>query len=477
MKKIFVLFFFLTSCAYLPPVGENYKKPESVMPSVWNNSPKTVFEKIEQQWWKNFHDPILNQIIEIAIKNNYDYKIAQSRVMEARANVALKDSDYAPKITGTTSASRRNTFINPINPDQHMIFNLFTAGFDATWELDLFGSTYRASKAAEALFEASDDAKNYVLISLIAEVVKNYSDLRASQNQLFFSKQINAIYQDIFEISQNKKAAGLLSDIDLAAVETDTISSEKDLADAEARVALALYNLEFLLGKRPGEMKNFFGEIGEVPLLEKNIFATAPAAILQNRPDIRQAEREFASAFEMKNYSIAEIFPKISLSGFLGFYNTKPNRLVRSNSRVFSSGAQIDVPLLNLGVFAGIKISEERKKQALLTYEEKINQALVDVESSMVNFSKEKKKFSLSLRGFEIYKTVNELNQKRYNQGLISDIELLKSRAEFLRRSQLLNDSKFELSSKTAALYKSLGGGWNVEEKTSEKLNKKPKKK
>jgi NodT family efflux transporter outer membrane factor (OMF) lipoprotein len=463
---LLIIILAFASCKYLPPIGEKYQKPDTKMPNHWDSvkkGDKYLFGKIEQNWWKNFHDPILNQLIELAVKNNYDFKIVQSQVLEARANLISATSDLAPKISASGSASRKNNYISPLAPNNHMLFNLFTAGFDATWELDLFGANYRLRQSAKASFEAYKEAANYALVSLIAEIVRNYSDLRAAQNQMFLQQKIKVSYEEILQLNEAKESAGLLSNISVGPIKIMALNARSDLADSEAKLTVALYNLEFLSGKRPGEMKNFLGEIREVPVLQKALMADAPISLLRNRPDIRQAERELASATELQGYALAQIFPKISLSGFFGFYNTKSGNLLKPSSQVFSSGANLSMPVLNFGgVIAGIKTADERKKQALVTYEKKVNQALLDVESALINFVKEDEKLTLNFKTNKINKMLTDLSLKKQNQGMISYLDYLQSKIELLQSEQKLNSARHDFTEKTIALYKALGGGWEV---------------
>ena len=461
MRFFFPLIFLLISaCGFVPPVGEKYKKPETKMPKAWNSG-ENNFAKIEQDWWKNFDDPILNQAIAIAIENNYDFKIAQSRVLEARSNVTSETSKLGPKVSASAGASRQNNYIIPIAPKSRKIYDLFTAGFDASWELDLFGGNYRSRQAAKALLEASNEAKNYILVSLIAEVVKNYSDLRAAQKKLFLQKEIENSYSEIVELNEQKKLVGLLSEIDFGRLKIAMLNSKSDLADAEAQNIVALYNLEELLGKKPGTMKEFFGDAAEVPTLRKKIIIDAPVSLLENRPDIKQAEHELAASVELKGYALAQLFPKISLSGFLGFYSTKSGSLIQPSSRAFSSGTKVTMPILDFGgVWAGKKIADQRKKQALLSYEEKVNKALMDVESSFANFAAEDKKLIIHSESFKISTMINDLNYQRYENGIISYVEYLQSKIDKLKAEQKLTAVKADFVNKTVAVYKSLGGGW-----------------
>jgi NodT family efflux transporter outer membrane factor (OMF) lipoprotein len=456
-----------TSCSFIPPVGENYEKPKTEMPQKWaslKNQDQSHFVAIETKWWRNFDDPILDLLIEIALKNNYDFQIAQSRVLEARANISEKTSNMLPKVNARANGTRMNNFFNPVNPNRRPIINFFTAGFDASWEIDLFGGNYRARQAAKALFEASDEEKNYIAISLIAEVVKNYANLRNAQNQLFLQKQINQSYQEITQLNEEKKLVGLISEIDFGRIKIEMLNNLENLASAEADNEISLYNLELLLAKKPGEMKNFLGDFGEIPIIRKDIIISAPLDLLRNRPDIKQAERQLESSVAMKGYALAQVFPKISLTSFLGFINTKSGSLFNSPSRSFSLGGGVTTPILNFGgLSAGLKISDQRKKQALLNYEAKVNQALADVEISMVNFVKEDEKLLLNLQSFEIYEMIVKLDKERSDKGIISYVEFLRSKIDFLQSKQKLNQTKFAFSEKTVALYKALGGGWSEE--------------
>lgn len=471
----------LTSCGFWP-VGPDYKKPKTQLPKNWQatqnikSSEKeqiSNFEKSEYDWWKNFQDPILDKIVKIAIAQNYDYQIAQSRVMEARANVLSANSDLGPKGSLKASGSRGNNYFNFFSPkSKNKIVDFFSTGFDVSWELDLFGANYRSRQAAKALNEASDDAKNYILISLIAEVVKNYAEVRASQNDLLIEQKIAKYYEEISNLNKDRNNVGILSDIDFGHIRINRINSEINLAEAKSRSKIAIHNLEILLGQRPNSMQKILSEVNPVPILRNPAIVEAPLSILRNRPDIRQAERELEAATALKGVAIAQVFPKVSLTGFLGFNNTRPGNVLQSSSKVFSTGAQASMPVLNFGgIVAGYRISEEHRKQALLNYKSKINQALSDVETSLINFSKEEEKLDLSQEKFEISQIISHLNKERYKKGIILYANYLMAEIEFLQTSKSLNQAKLDFSEKTISLYKSLGGGWqNLEEKQLSKL-------
>ncbi len=451
-------------------VGENYKAPEITLKNSWINQKisenKEGFVASEISWWKNFNDPILEQIVVIALENNYSYQTAQSKVFEARANVDLKNSDLLPKASASLNPSRRNNFFNPINPANRPIINFFTAGFDASWEIDLFGGNRRAKRAAKNLAEASNEAKNYLAISLIAEIVRSYSNLRLAQNKLMLQKEISNFYQEIFEISQKKAKSGLIGVIDLNNIKIEMLNNQQELSIAEAEAEIALYSLELLLGKGPKEMEELLKKNAKVPLIKQEIIAATPFDVVRNRPDVKQAERELAASVELKGFALAQVFPKISLNGFLGFVGPKQQNLFTKQGQSFSIGNTITMPVLNFGGLSSqIKASEQRKQQALLNYQMAVNQALFDVESSLVAFLKGKEKFDFANQAYQANLQNYQLNEKRYKNGLISHLEFLRLEIALRKAKLELINVRLDFSNKTVALYKALGGGWQLKDK------------
>ncbi|MBU6338656.1 MAG: TolC family protein [Rickettsiales bacterium] len=438
------------------------------MPKEWQAAKETnskkeslkTFEVTEYNWWENFNDPVLNKIVKMAVKGNYDFKIAQSKVIEARANVLNATSDLAPKVDAVASGSRSNHYFNFFG-SKNRIINFFYTGFDASWELDLFGGNYRSRQAAKALYEASNDTKNYILVSLIAEVVTNYSQIKAAQNDIVVEEKILKYCEEILKLSADRNNAGLLDNVDLERVKIDMINSKINLTDTKAKLKVLTGNLELLLGKKPNSMAKLLSESKDVPILNNGVILEAPLAILRNRPDVLSAEKELQAATELKGAAIAAIFPKVSLTSFLGFNSNKSGNVLQSSSQAFSVGGNISMPVLNFGgVIAGYKITKQREKQALLNYKAKVLAALHDTESSLSSFLKEEEKFDLSEEKFLLAKTISDLNKEKYVTGLISYNEYLNNEIDFLKVIKDSTNAKLGFATKTAALYKALGGGW-----------------
>jgi multidrug efflux system outer membrane protein len=461
--KIFFLFLLLTSCV----VGPDYKKPETKVNNYWftkfTESNVTLSNETEEKWWKNFNDPVLDQLVKIAVENNLDLKIATSRIMEARANIDEKTAKLLPQVNATGSATRSSKFVNPISPGTHRPFNIVNAGFDASWELDFFGSAIRAREAAKAIFESNLEAKNAVLISLIGEVARNYMELRNFQNQLELNKKSILALAEILELEESKKEVGLISDVQLEKIKIELANREAELPDLETALNSAALRIEILLTKQPGELRELLKtSYPEFPELNKKLIISAPINLLRNRPDIKQAERDLATATALEGVAIAAMYPKLSLTGFLGFQSNKTGNLLKSTNRVFAVGSGVSMPILDFGsVKANIKASNARKEQAFLNYQSTVLKALEDVENSLTTYVNKSNKMKSITNSAVSSQKILELNKVKNDSGLISEIDLLRAKIDFYQNHIILIQNQTDLNNSIIALYKALGGGWN----------------
>ncbi len=457
---IFTLLFF-TNCKIIPRVGKDYKKPEIAIIENWRGAKLNNAQTKEINWWKNFNDENLEKLITILLERNYSLKIAQSRIIEARANVTIKNSALLPSVSASGYASRGDNYFNPINQNNRPIVNLFNAGFDVNWELDLFGANYRAKEAAKALWQASENEKNYLIVTLIAEFANNYFNFSSVKNQINLQKTINKNYDQLITISKEKQAAGLISEIEFNNFKIKALSSQKELSNLENLQNQYLSNLDFLLGFQPTQSDDLFASDADLPNLKEDFIANLPSKIIANRFDVLKAERELAASVALTGNAFGQIFPKISLTSFFGFFSNSSGSLLKPNSQVFSNQVNFTTPILDFGgVFAGIKTIKEREKQALITYEEAINNALKEVQIAMIDYYKAREELNFLDEIYNSQKLINELNQQRFKEGLIAKFDLINSEISLLqaRQNQLKSQTNFLI--KTAALYKSLGGGF-----------------
>jgi NodT family efflux transporter outer membrane factor (OMF) lipoprotein len=467
--KIILTFFIITACA----VGPDYKKPETKAPGFWSSlgsfftvglDVDIANQKSEKEWWKNFNDPILNALIDEAIANNLDFKIAESKVAEARSNITKETAALFPQVNASGSLSRSSKYFNPLAQTKRKPISLYQAGFDASWEIDLFGGVIRAEEAAKALFESSGEARNSALVSLTAEVAKNYMELRNIQNQIQFNQKIISNLEEIIRLESSRRDAGLISDIEVEKVNLEILDRKSTMLDLETSLNVAEFRIEVLLARQPGELKKLLKpQLMQFPNFNETIILKAPAQILENRPDIRKAERDLAVATALEGVAVSELYPKISLTGFFGFQNLKSGNLLKSASNAFSTGAGVNMPILNFGsVRANIKVFNARKEQAFLEYKSAILKALEDVENALTAYSNQFNKMKYLGSSMSSSQKISGLVEGKYNSGLISKTEFLRSKIDFYQTHIILMQNQTILNNNTIALYKSLGGSWKV---------------
>ena len=463
--KLLFAFLLLTSCV----VGPDYKQPETKLSNSWfskfSKSDINSSNEINQLWWRNFNDPVLDELVEMAIKNNLDLKISNSKIIEARANIDEETAKLLPKVNATGTASRSSKFVNPVSPDVHRPFNVINAGLDASWELDFFGGVIRAREAAKAVFESNVEAKNAVLISVEGEVARNYMQLRNIQNQIELNKKSIIALTEIVELEESRKDVGLISDIDLEKTKIELSNLEAELPDLETAINGAALRIEILLAKQPGELRDLLKPTyPEFPELNKKLIISAPIDLLRNRPDIKQAERDLAAATALEGLAISAMYPKLSLTGFFGFQSNKSGNLLRSTNRVFAVGSSISMPVLDFGsVKANIKVFNARKEQAFFNYQSTVLKALEDVENSLTAYINKSNKIKSISKSAALSQKVLELNKDKKNSGLISKIDLLRAKIDFYQNHIILIQNQTDLNNSIITLYKALGGGWSTQ--------------
>ncbi len=438
-KGFLLVFLLITACKKPLFLGEDYIEPKIETSESWQNNSLNIQENstnkaINKKWWEDFQDSQLNQIIELALKDNHGLNIARSRILESRANVKFKKSELMPKVDATATASRSNNNFNPINPNNHPVFNFFRTGFDASWELDFFGGNYSQKKASEFLFFANQEQEKLATKSLIAEIAKNYLELRFLQNELIVNQSLKDIYQENLDLNKAKNRSGFVDEITLKNLENDILDSESQIVDLEAQIQSKIYNIEVLAGQKIGHLAQDLKQFKSMPKIDNNIFVDLPAEIIANRPDVNIASHEFMATIANKNFAVSQIFPKISIAAFFGFLNTETGNLLKPNSQVFSTSAGVNLPILHFGKLkAGIKIADAQKEQALIKFEETINKAIFDIESAFLNYNNKCKQKDIANDLLQNNHNIVEFQQKKYNAGLISYLGLNESKIQDLQ--------------------------------------------
>jgi outer membrane protein, multidrug efflux system len=448
------------------PVGPDYQPPHQELPASWRETgikeDGVIGSEELEHWWTLFNDPQLDSLIRRATLANLDLQVATSRIAQARAQYLLVRGTILPTADVSGNYSR---FGSGGNPHQ----DLFQVGFDAGWEIDIFGGIRRAVESAQANFAAEKESCNDVLISLQAEVARNYLELRGSQQRLTTAEKNLAAQQKSFELARERQAIGLGTGLDVAQAETLLEFNKAQLPALKESAGQAGYRLDLLLGQLPGSLADELSRRGDLPFPPPLLPGILPSELLRSRPDIRRAERQLAAATADIGVAVAMLFPQFSLTGMVGLQNSNLGNLLSNSSRFWNVGPSINWSLFNGGrVRAGIDLNRARREEAQFTYEKTVLGALSEVESSLLTWKREAEINRSLAAAAAAAQQALKLASGRYRAGLSGMLDLLLSeRALYQAQDQLIVSSQ-RLNVNLVALYKALGGGWKITEDEQE---------
>ena len=445
----------LIACA---PVGPDYQAPDQDLPAGWREASTAdgiaIGSETLENWWPLFNDPQLDSLISRATSANLDLQVAAARILQSSAQYNLARGTTLPTVDasgGYTRAGRGSE-----SPK-----DIFQAGFDAGWELDLFGGARRAVESARARYEAAQENRNDVLISLQAEVARNYLELRGSQQRLTTAEENVEVQRQSFELARARQASGLGTGLDVAQAETLLAFNRAQLPALKDSIGQAGYRIDLLLGLPPGAVADELAARGRLPVPPANLPRIMPSELLRRRPDIRRAERQLAAATADIGVAVARLFPQFSLSGLVGFQSSNLGDLLITSSRYWSVGPSVNWSLFNGGrVRAGIELNQAVRDEAQLNYEKTVLAALSEVERSLLALHREAEINRSLEAATNAAREALTLASGRYRAGLSGMLDLLLSeRALYQAQDQLLSSSQ-QLNTNLVALFKALGGGW-----------------
>lgn len=454
MTALAVVSLLLSGCA---AAGKDYSKPAFDFPGLWHASdaktlPGQVPNKIRHPaeksgaWWHSFNDDTLSALVYKALANNQNRKIAEARILETRASRQSTASTLYPQAGINGTASRGNVATQ--SPA-----SLYQAGFDASYEVDLFGGNKRGVEAADAGIQASEAAYRNISLALTAEVAREYVGFRQLQNLLDLTRKTVASQQKLYDITRAKKAGGIVSDFDVTQSQTLLKTTNARIPEIERQLEASGTRLSILLGEAPGAVNVSLKEMKPVPVAKSLVALDAPAEVIARRPDIQAAERNLAAATALTGAAISEMYPKITLSALFGIQNTS----LSGGAGIWSLGSSLFTPLLNFGRIEGqIKASEARQAQAFHAYRQTVIEALGEVETALSSINRENQtRLALQEAADSAGKTV-EKSRLRYQSGVSDFTEVLQSEQQLYEINSNLVASKAKISQYMIALYKAL---------------------
>ena len=459
----------LAACA----VGPDYEAPSSTLPSDWNEKQSPLDPSTSKivpgavpavEWWKTFKDAELTSLVERAAIDNLDYKLAQARVREARGLRGVTAGALLPSVGAGANYSRSRFSENVPLPGAGQQGNFYQAGFDAAWELDVFGGIRRSIEAADASVDASVEARRDVLVTLLAEVARNYIETRGIQAQLTIARQNLDAQKKTLELTQARFQAGRAAELDVVRAQAQVSTTGSQIPVLESARIQSAHRLGVLLGRDPGALRTELQALSPIPAPPPEVPVGLPSELLRRRPDLRRAERELAAATARIGVATAELYPKFSLTGFFALESVTASDFAKWGSRAWSVGPTIQWSIFQGGrIRAQIEVENARQEQAAILYEKSILVALQEVEDALVAYAKEQAhRAELSDAVAANLKAVDLANQ-RYTQGLVDFLSVLDAQRSLYVSQDALVRSESLISEQLVALYKALGGGWEME--------------
>lgn len=464
LLRISMYLFVVLSVFGCASVGRDYVRPDSNLPSGWhtalNNPVKAEADnpQIVSKWWTVYGDDTLNRLVGMTVDGNLDLKKAYAVLAASRAKLGMTEADGKPSLSASASAT--GTYYGDDSlPDRTL--DSYSAGFDATWEIDLFGGVRRSIEAASADADASKEALHDVLVSLTAETAKNYISLRVAQNNIVYTDQDIAIKSELYNIAKWKYQAGTGSEADVKTALYALEYARTGLNDLRTETAGYLNRLAVLTGQTPGSLDEMLKTVQPVPIVPVTAAVGVPADMLRRRPDVRQAERELAAQTARVGVAEADRYPKLTLAGSIGLSSTQLGSLFETDSASASIGPSLTWKLFDFGAIKNnIKVQDETRKQYLAAYESAVLTAMEESENAMKSYSEEYAKTLQLAKAADAAKDAYDLTKNSYGAGLSDYTDVMSAQQAYISYTKQLSASKGAAGTDLASLYKALGGGW-----------------
>lgn len=444
-------------------VGPDYQSPEA---GNANWIEPAAIGAVDLQWWHQFGDPLLTRLVEQSMANSPDIRIAEARLAEARANRDAVAGRRLPNVNASGAATENILSENGLLPIDNIPglsreYSLFDLGFDASWEIDLWGRTTRSLEGANARTNAALEAKRDIQITLAGEVARSYFDLREAQAAAASARESLTSNQALAQLTSLRFKAGEASRLEAERAEATSDANSAAMSNAEAASAAAAYRIAALMGVAPETIVAELRETKPIPASPDMILAGVRTDLLERRPDIRKAERDMAAANADIGVATADLFPRFSLLGSLGQQARNVGDLFSSDSTRLSIGPSFSWPIFSAGrIRAQIRAADARSDAAIAAYEKAVNGALSDSESAINRFANARAAESAAKAALRRETEAFALAQRRVMAGEDDHLALERARLSLISAASDYDSARSRQGRAAAALYKSLGGGW-----------------
>jgi multidrug efflux system outer membrane protein len=445
-------------------VGPDYHRPSINVPSVWRFEDAGAKETANTRWWEQFNDPVLNSLIVIALNRNKDVLITAARIEEFVGRYRVVRSGMFPQIGGVTTGSRTRTsdrINSPLPESVDNPYNDYRVLLSASWEIDLWGKIRRATEAARANLLSTEEGHRAVIMSLVNVVASSYVDLRGLDRELEKAVATLKCREDTLRLFGLQFDKGLVSELELKQAQLEYETALAVVPGIQKLIARQENLISILIGRNPGPIAR--GKAIEELLLPA-VPSGLPSGLLERRPDIRQAEQDLIAANAAIGVARAAYFPSISLTGSYGAGSAELSRLFTNPAEMWSIEMPITAPIFTAGAIRGeVKAAEAIQKQALIRYQQVVQQAFKDVEDALIDQSKKREQLRAQRQQVETADRYARLARLRYDSGYTSYLEVLDAERNLFDVQLAYVRSQVNLFRALSALYTSMGGGWIVE--------------
>ena len=462
-KRIILLgfvFWLIAGCA----VGPDYRRPEVKAPAAWRFADAEARRLVNARWWEQLGDPVLDDLIEAALQENKDVLIAAARIEEYGGRYVATRGELFPRAGLDAQATRQRATEAGVSGWPAGVDNpypTYQIYLNASWEIDLWGKLRRGTEAARAELLARKDAHRALLLSLAASVAGAYIDLRNYDRQLAIARETLKTREASLEIFRLRYEAGVISELELSQVLSEYENARATIPQIEKAIAQQENAVTLLLGRNPGPVQRG-RSIDELAL--PAVPAGLPSALLERRPDIRQAEQDLIAANARIGVARAAYFPAISLTGTFGNASADLTRLFTAPARIWTLGASITMPIFTAERTRGqVQASEAQQKQALLTYLKTVQTAFKEVEDALADQKQSRMRLDAQFRQVNALRNYRDLAVLRYENGYSGYLEVLDAERNLFSVELNYIQTRGGLFRALVDLYKAMGGGWTAD--------------
>ncbi len=443
-------------------VGPSYKRPDANPPAAFRNASRDTNSLGDLPWWQLFQDPVLKGLIQTALTNNYDLRIAAARIEQSRAVLAQTRSAYYPQIGYELGVGGgKNVSGGLPSPTGNSAGKVYFGALDASWEIDLWGRVRRLSESARAQYFATEEARRDVTITLISSVAQVYFQILALDEQLSIAENTTNSFGESLRIFDERLRGGVASKLETSAAEAALDSAAATIPELRRQIVAQENLLSVLLGSNPGPVARDTNALSGATLPE--IPPGLPSSLLERRPDVREAEQSMISANARIGVAKANFYPQLSLSGLFGRVSPELSMLTAGGANAWGAAAGLVGPIFQGGALrAQVREARAVWDETRLEYQSTILHAFQEVSDALTSREELAHERELQGRAVAAYEEAVKVANQRYRGGQASYYELLQEQQLLFPAQNTLTQVHLNQLLATVQLYKALGGGWNA---------------